>query len=78
MRLKIAVSVVRFRPWAPFEFNSYKQLWFEIEEAPERNVHGFKGGRLKQEQLAMLQKKKARIAAGSFCITNRGIRLRRS
>src|ERR1700687_2447387 len=30
----------------------------EIEDAPERNVHGFKGCRLKQEQLAMLQKKK--------------------
>jgi hypothetical protein len=29
---------------------------FEIEigEAPDRNVHGFKGYRLKQEQLAML------------------------
>jgi hypothetical protein len=26
----------------------------EIEEAPERNVHGFKGYRLKQGQLAML------------------------
>jgi hypothetical protein len=26
----------------------------EIEEAPERNVHGFKGYRLKQAQLVML------------------------
>jgi len=26
----------------------------EIEEAPERKVHGFKGYRLKQTQLAML------------------------
>jgi hypothetical protein len=77
MRLKIAVSVVRSRPWAPFEFNSYKRLWFEIEEAPERNVHGFKGYRLKQEQLAMLQRKKPALLR-AFCITNRGIRLRRS
>ena len=25
----------------------------EIEEAPERNIHGFKGYRLKQEQMAL-------------------------
>jgi hypothetical protein len=66
--LKIAVSVVRSRPWALFEFNSYKRPWFEIEEAPERNVHGFKGYRLKQEQLAMLQKKKPALLRAFFAL----------
>jgi hypothetical protein len=31
-----------------------KNPHIEIEEAPERNVQGFKGYRLKQSQLAML------------------------
>jgi hypothetical protein len=40
----------------------------EIEEAPERNVHGFKGYRLKQEQLAMLQKKKPALLRAFFAL----------
>jgi len=35
-------------------FNLKKRFEIEIEEAPERNVHGFKGYRLKQTQMAML------------------------
>src|SRR6202022_4666765 len=38
-------------------FNLKHRFKMEIEKAPERNVHGFKGYRLKQEQLALLQKK---------------------
>lgn len=34
-------------------FNLKHRFKVEIEEAPERNVHGFKGYRLKQEQMAL-------------------------
>lgn len=34
-------------------FNLKHRFEVEIEEAPERNVHGFKGYRLKQGQMAL-------------------------
>jgi hypothetical protein len=47
-------------------FNLKHRFKVEIEEAPERNVHGFKGYRLKQEQLARC-KRKSPHCCGLFC-----------
>src|SRR6266853_4133175 len=68
MRLKIAVSVVRSRPWAPFEFNSYKRLWFEIRGSTGAQRSRVQGVPAEARTVSDAAKEKARIAAGFFAL----------